>query len=293
MSFKKKLNAAARAELQSPFMSTVVHHRRVRQAMRRLPALHRFYEANISQFGFGVLHPFDRAHGTRTSGLTHDRAVHVPMAGPGKGRFPYAGSQPSIVRSALRVLPSLDNFAFVDLGCGKGRALLVASEFPFKEIVGVEFLPQLAEFGRSNVAVVGKRFPQRVPIRIVTGDATTFPMPAGDFVVFLYNPFGEDLISRVVSNIETAIHESTRSVFVVYYNPIYGHCFDASRSLKRFFAREFAYAPEEMGFGPFESDCVVIWQSAATTARAPLPGADEPYEVVIPGTRAKMVSAPA
>jgi tRNA1(Val) A37 N6-methylase TrmN6 len=52
--------------------------------------------------------------------------------------LPYAGSQPSIVRAGIALLPDHNQYAFVDLGCGKGRALMVASEFSFARLVGVE-----------------------------------------------------------------------------------------------------------------------------------------------------------
>jgi SAM-dependent methyltransferase len=289
MTFRSKFVGAVRATLQLPLVSAAIYHRRVRQAVRRLPRVNRIYENIIRQNGFGPLHPFDRIYGTNTSGLIRENDVHVESNGLGKGRFFYAGSQPSIVRLALRTLPALETYSFVDLGSGKGRVLIIASEFPFKTIIGVECSPSLAAVGRRNVELVRRRFPKRVPVRIEIDDATTFRLPSGNLVVFLYNPFGEDVISRVVSNVEAAVAED-RSVFVVYLNPLYGHCFDASRSLTRFLAGEIPNAPEEIGFGAFESDCVLIWQSANANALAPLPGAGDAFEVVIPGLRAKMLS---
>jgi hypothetical protein len=45
-----------------------------------------------------------------------------------------------VLRETLAALPiAYDKFAFVDCGSGKGRTLLIASEFPFKFIIGVEF----------------------------------------------------------------------------------------------------------------------------------------------------------
>jgi SAM-dependent methyltransferase len=289
---KDKVVGTVYATLHSRLVSAIVYHRYMRQAVGRLPALNRIYLDRISQHGWGVPHPFDRAHGTKTIGLVYEPAVHEDFNESGKGRYIYAGSQPSIVRAALRTLPALDSYTFVDFGCGKGRALIVASEFPFKEIIGVEYSPTLAEIARANAAVVRRRLPKRLPIRIETGDAAAYPLPAGNFVVFLYNPFGEDLIGQVVKSIESAIRAQSRSVFVIYLNPVYGRCLDASQSLTRYFAAQIPYAPEELGFGPDESDCVVIWQSASE-ARAPLPGADDAFETIVAGKRVIMVSTPA
>lgn len=291
MALRDKVVAAARATLNSRLVSRIVHHRYLRQALRRLPAMNRIYVNRISQHGFGVPHPFDRAHGTNTIGLIYERGVHEETNDRGKGRFVYAGSQPSIVRAALRTLPPLDTYTFVDLGCGKGRAVIIASEFAFKDIVGVEFSTTLAQIGQANAAIVRRRFPNRVPIRTEVGDAATYSLPAGNLVIYLYNPFGEDLIGRVVTSVESAIAAEHRAVFVIYLNPVYGHCFDASQSLTRYFAAQIPYAPEELSFGPDESDCVVIWQSAVQ-AVAPLPGADGAFEVVVAGQRTVMLSTP-
>ena len=212
-------------------------------------------------------HPYDRAHGTDTSGMigtsqlpTHDPAHRHARA--------YAGSQPSIIRASLAALPQLNTFTFVDLGCGKGRPLLVASEFPFADIVGVELSPSLAEIARRNAAIMANRFPDRTAVRIVTGNATEFPLPAGNLIVFLYNPFGDELIDDVVKAVEAAIKEAERSIYVIYYNPVGGHCFDASSVLKRYFAAMIAYAPAEIGFGPDTDDPVVIWQGGIELERA-------------------------
>lgn len=173
----------------------------------------------------------------------------------------YAGSQPSIVRHSLARLPSLDSFNFVDLGCGKGRVLVVASEFPFIDIVGVELSSALAAVARSNAEIVSRNFPTRTGIRVIHGDAASYEMPAGNLVLYLYNPFCEPVVSRVVQALEAAITaQRLRRVYVVYYNPVAGHCFDRSPAFRRHSALQVPYAEEETGFGPDETDFVAIWQ---------------------------------
>ena len=101
-------------------------------------------------------------------------------------------------------------------------------------------------------------------MRLAVGDASTFPLPAGDLVLFLYNPFGAELIAKVVAGVEAALAADHRSVYIVYYNPVFGHCFDASPLLlRRRFARVLPYAAEELGYGPDKDDALVIWQGGA------------------------------
>jgi SAM-dependent methyltransferase len=235
--------------------------------------------------GWELLHPFDRLLGTDTSGFVGPGDLPSSPFDSQK-KHGYAGSQPSVIRTALSALPPLGTYSFIDLGCGKGRPLLVASEFSFRALTGVEISPALVEAARANAAILRRKFPERVPIRIDLDDASVYPFPAGNLVVFLYNPFGEEVIAKVLVAIESALAAERRSIFVVYYNPAFGAVFDASRSLTRYFAARLPFAQEECGYSPDADDSVVIWQGCGTVpARA---GADAQIRIVTPGMRAEV-----
>ncbi|MGL5832558.1 MAG: class I SAM-dependent methyltransferase [Waterburya sp.] len=187
-------------------------------------------------------------------------------------------------------LPPLDSYTFLDLGCGKGRALLVASEFSFQDILGIELSPPLAEIARHNAEIVAHRFPHRTKVRVQVADASRFPLPAGNLVIFLYHPFGEELVAKVVAGIEAALATEDRSIYIVYYNPVAGHCFDASPLLQRHFAGMIPYGTEEIGYGPDEADPLVIWQGGTATS-SPIASANAQIVVIKSGGRATLVTA--
>jgi SAM-dependent methyltransferase len=277
---KYKAATLVRGIAQLPGIKTVFMHPAVRGTIQAWPVFQKLYGT-----GWDLLHPFDRFLGTDTSGfVAADKLLTSPYDSQKKQG--YAGSQPSIVRAVLAALPSLDGYHFVDLGCGKGRPLLVASEFPFRQLIGVELSPTLAREAKKNAAVLQKRFPERAPIRIDVADAGTYSFPPGHLVVFLYNPFGEEVIAKVVAGIEAALAAEKRTIFVVYYNPVFGACFDASGILTRYFAATLRYAQEEHGYGPDADDSVVVWQGGGTEpARA---GAGAQIEITTPGIRAQL-----
>ncbi len=255
-------------------------HRAVRGAIQTWPIFGKLYGN-----GWELLHPFDRSLGSDTSGFVGPSELPSSPFDSQK-KHGYAGSQPSIIRTALSALPSPDSYSFIDLGCGKGRPLLVASEFSFRALIGVELSPALVEAARANAAILRRKFPKRVPIRIDLADASMYPFPAGDLVVFLYNPFGEEVIAKVLVAIESALAAERRSIFVVYYNPALGAVFDASRRLTRYFAARLPFAPHECGYSPDADDSVVIWHGGVTVpARA---GADAQIHIVTPGMRAEV-----
>lgn len=157
---------------------------------------------------------FDREHGTDTGGeITLARlGVRHPAARFG-GR--YQAIEPGIFRDALHRVGSavdLHRFTFVDLGCGKGRALLLAQEFGFRKIIGVELSPALAETARKNLA--GR---QAGNVCVGCQDAGAFEFPAGDLVVYLFSPFASCVFRRMLHNLCRA---SAGDIFLVYISPV-------------------------------------------------------------------------
>jgi SAM-dependent methyltransferase len=257
MNFTRVITAVGRL----PMVSSLIREPLARHLLKNIPGAKLLYGS-----GWDALHPFDRIHGTHTSGFASADQLPLEETARAHAVF-YAGSQPSVLREGLKALPDLEKCTFVDLGCGKGRPLLVASEFPFRDILGIELSSDLAKVAERNAAIMAQRFPDRTPIRIEVGDASNLQLPSGNAVLFLYNPFGAELVAKVVQRIEAALRRESRSLYIVYYNPIAAHCFDASPLLTRRFARQIPCAAEEIGYGPDESDPVIIWQGGT----APLP----------------------
>ncbi len=150
-----------------------------------------------------VRHPFDLEFGARTSGLVAGRNL-VTGHRHDRHATAYYAVAPSVFQSLLvrwrrlKAVSPLDSYNFIDLGAGMGRALLLASEFPFRAVVGVEMHPALVRIGRKNIALWQAIDRARAPLRLVECDAADFPLPPGPCVVFLFNPFGAPVLRRVL-----------------------------------------------------------------------------------------------
>ena len=130
---------------------------------------------------------------------------------------PYFASEPWLFEEMMRALPiDFREFSFVDLGSGKGRALLMASEYPFQKIVGVEFLPGLNRVAQQNIA----GYPQ---ISSLEMDARDFEFPSSPLVVYLFNPFPEPVFASVLANLEVSCQENHRPIYVAYRSPEFEH----------------------------------------------------------------------
>jgi SAM-dependent methyltransferase len=256
---KNNLRSCGIAASHLPIIRSIIHANAVRDALRKVPALRSLYQG----FGYESLHPFDRAHGTETSGFVSEHKL--PRDEPASTSVQYWGSaywgsQPSFVRAAIAALPSPQTFTFIDLGCGKGRALIVASEFPFRDIIGVELSPTLAKVARKNVQIIENRFPGRTRIVVQERDASTFRFPSGNLVVYIYNPFGKEVLLKVVAALETALAAEHRDIYVIYMHPVLIEYLDASPVLGRYFEATAVFAPEEVGYGHISEGRFVIWR---------------------------------
>ncbi len=237
-------------------------------------------------------HPIDNQYGIDTSGSIFGAALRSCNAAADLYSTGYAGSQPSIVRQLLSLIPNPESFALVDFGCGKGRVLAVAGEFPLREVMGIELSPKLAAIARDNASIMAQRFPERTPITVIEGDAAQALLPEGNVIVYLCNPFFKKLVRRVMANIENALAANpAKKIFVVYGNPAYGALFDASPRFCRFFAANISYDATEQGTGTQLSDTddtYVIWQSVNEPLAPPHENAEAPIVPTHTGWRVRV-----
>ena len=151
---------------------------------------------------------------------------------------PYQPTDPALFHEMISVLQSqtqlhLEQFTFIDLGSGKGRALLMASDVPFQRIIGVELLPSLHRVAEENILRYKSEAQQCLALQCVCGDATRYEFPAEPLVVFLFNPFPETGLRTVVSNLERSVREQPRSVYILYHNPLLENILTESASLRK------------------------------------------------------------
>jgi hypothetical protein len=162
---------------------------------------------------------FDRAHGVDTTdelGL-HDRTVPLHDR-DGRGR--YEPTTPTHFRFAMGQVPApLERWAFVDIGSGKGRAVMLAMAYPFRRVEGVELDPALHRVAQENLRRY--RGPRRCgQVAVHCGDATTAPLPPGDVVVFFYNSLSGELLERFLDHLEASAREAPRRILLVYSSPM-------------------------------------------------------------------------
>jgi SAM-dependent methyltransferase len=162
---------------------------------------------------------FDAAHGTQTGGIQKisDLTTVGENAQYGSGHI---ASDPKFFAEMMADLQlDLHEFSFVDLGSGKGRALMLASAFPFRRLIGVEFAYELHEAAKENIAKLPASAASRVDL--IHGDAAKYSFTLDPIIIYLFNPFGPTVIRQVAENALNSWRNAPRPVHILYMNPIH------------------------------------------------------------------------
>ena len=162
---------------------------------------------------------FDLRHGTATWVPAEVGRGCSERPGAVQDAVQYQGVSPRMMNRVLSCLPlAARTSTFIDYGCGKGRALMLALQAGFQNVVGVEFDPCLANLAQVNLARA-RRLSIKGKVRIEVVDAAGFSPPPGPLVGFLYNPFGGDTLRRVARRLSR--HASKFPVWIAYINPVH------------------------------------------------------------------------
>jgi hypothetical protein len=173
---------------------------------------------------YNPVHPFDAEFGTDTSGLiTAEELVDIRRKKNIHNTGFYA-TAPSIFHQAFaRLQIDFERFTFVDLGAGKGRIMLLASNFPFQQVLGVEFIPELHEIATRNISIYQPAARRCKDVQCILSDVRDFVFPPVPLVIFMWHPFVGPVFERVMQNLEDSLQRNPRDVYIVYLKPEFEH----------------------------------------------------------------------
>jgi SAM-dependent methyltransferase len=164
---------------------------------------------------------FDTSRRVQTSGLVQRPRAAGQIVGEIRDSHMYGPVRVANAHAALRDLPLTDysKYTFIDVGSGKGRVLFVAAEYPFHKVMGVEFSNALHDDAVANLKRY--KFPRRrcADIEPVHADAREFEFPNDNLVIYLFNPFGAEVMERMLENLERSLERHPRHAIVVMLWP--------------------------------------------------------------------------
>lgn len=173
---------------------------------------------------------------TGTDGAQFDQQFQVDTAAPGDANAQlsaiegpnwrhgtdYQATREDSFRRAIASLPvQYEEFVFIDLGSGKGKALLMAADWPFHRIIGVEYCPALHQTAQRNIRAYLREGLGCTRIESICTDAAQYEFPPQPSVLYLYNPFDGVLLDQVVRRLLVSLRQVPRRVYIVYHNAIH------------------------------------------------------------------------
>jgi len=164
---------------------------------------------------------FDLRHGTETRHfvmLDEQRDVTSPNHVHGV-RYEPTRARP--LRRLLRELPAPRGGVFVDIGCGKGRALMVAAETGFRRLVGVDYSSELCRIARRNLERFARARGGGIAFEVNESDAADFAFAPDHDVIYLFNPFDLPVVRSVLDRLEDSLRAHPRKAWLIYTSPVW------------------------------------------------------------------------
>ena len=115
---------------------------------------------------------------------------------------------------------------FLDIGCGKGRALCVAAAYGFKKLYGIDFAKQLIDESEKNLALIKTCYPS-IQYELSWSDISTLEINKDVSTIFLFNPFDEVLMKNIIRKINSSLQQYPRELYVLYCSPRHEELFFA------------------------------------------------------------------
>jgi SAM-dependent methyltransferase len=202
--------------------------------------IHKYFDGSV-----------DRKYGTDTSGYIALENLTIESKNTKDGIW----YEPMSTKVFSQIMGNLNinrrTFDFVDFGSGKGRVLLLAANYEFRKVVGVEFSEELHKVATKNVILWNRGVGGRSNIETIHMDATEYAIPNGPVVLFFYSPFMGKTMARVLGNISDSFKKNPREIVVVFY----GANLETIDLLKRtgFHERELRFRPDWTHFNKYRA----------------------------------------
>jgi len=181
--------------------------------MDRIYALRKSYRPLEQTLSAKVV---DRALGVETTDMVH--LAELDLDAPDRVDYQPAGwlDLPRILR---RDEVTADD-VFLDLGCGKGRVVLMAARYPFRRVIGVDISERLLGVAQANVAA-GRARRRCGEVELHRADVVDYRISDDVTVVYMFNPFGGAIFDAAIGHLIESVDRRPRTVRLIYRNAVH------------------------------------------------------------------------
>jgi len=206
------------------------------------------------------IHPFDRLHGVDTSGLI-DHSLLGSGHSHDQHNTAYWGTAPSLMRQILtRWEDSLAgtshacrDYTLLDIGCGKGRVIMLASGRPFHRITGVELDPGLARIAATNLTRWKQHPRPCMDLEALHADALEIPLPETPVLIYLFNPFGAPVMQLLLERLQHLSKTRSTPIDILYTHPLQAELFKEIPGMRLLWEDTINFSPEDASADIFKA----------------------------------------
>jgi hypothetical protein len=212
-------------------------------------------------------HPFDVQYGVHTTAYIEGSQLATGHAHD-LYNTAYYGSAPSMVTAAIEFWqhnvasgePPFEDWTFIDIGAGLGRAVMIASLYPFARAIGVEMNPRLTSRARQNLAIWTKTSRACNAVEVHAADAAEFPWPHEPLVIYMFNPFERPVMEKLLDSLESALSTGSGPIHILYVHPVEEAVFEERASVQLIATTECHLTAEERVVDLFtDKDATSSW----------------------------------
>lgn len=162
---------------------------------------------------------FDRKHRVQTTETVHVSALGLPKDHE-KHSENYEPAPLSVIKRTIESIPyDLKDFAFIDVGCGKGRVLFVAAEYDFSQIIGIELSKDMHDQCAQNIQGFKMTRQKCHAISSRNENALDFVLPDENIALFMFNPFSEAILAPFLDRLKRHQETTGKKTVIMYYYP--------------------------------------------------------------------------
>ncbi|MBS0151278.1 MAG: class I SAM-dependent methyltransferase [Nitrospira sp.] len=169
---------------------------------------------------------FDKKYGVVTSGVTESSDAGIADETARSLAVGYVPTREVVIRHILQNTTrnlDLQEYSFIDLGCGKGRTLIVAAQQPFEEVIGVELSPLHCKVAETNIDRYLSNTQNPVlcrNVRVSCVNAADFVFPDTNLLIYMYRPFLGPIFKHVAENLRRFQSVTGHRVLIAYSCPV-------------------------------------------------------------------------
>ena len=198
---------------------------------------------------------YDWKSGTETAGRIPLDRLDIDYGSVKHGKH-YQPVNAHAFRKTMRSIRIANNESvFIDFGCGKGKSLLLASDFDFiRKSIGIEFSRELCICAERNASRFSRSYGRRSIIEVVHADAVNYDIPSDANIFFFYNPFDKTIMVPVLKRISRSLSDSPRPSWLIYCNPVHREAMAEVPEFK--FEREYSFLGPGRNFAVYSANPV-------------------------------------